>query len=158
MRSDSQNKSTHEWILWIVAISFALHATEEYFTGWQAWALQIAGVDVPESLFITANSVAVVAAFAIAWTGWKWPTISLIIPAATLVNGIFFHILPTIALRRVSPGVYTSSLLYLPFSSYAFVAARRNAITKRAMARALLLGATLNCVVIFGVWLMSRTP
>ncbi|HEY6246383.1 MAG TPA: HXXEE domain-containing protein [Pyrinomonadaceae bacterium] len=157
MRSDSQIKGSHVWVLWVVAISFALHATEEYFTGWQSWALQISGIVVPTSLFITANVVAVVAAFAVACNGWKWPAVSLIFPAATLVNGIFFHILPTIAMRRTSPGVYTSSLLYLPFSSYAFFVAWRNRVSRKSMALAFLLGFALNCAVVLGVWFMSDT-
>jgi hypothetical protein len=47
MRSDSQKNRAHVWVLWVVAISFALHATEEYLTGWQSWALQISGIVVP---------------------------------------------------------------------------------------------------------------
>jgi hypothetical protein len=155
MRSHSQK---HVWVLWVVAISFGLHATEEYFTGWQQWALQISGVVVPTSLFISANLVAVLAAFAVAGSGWKWPAVSLIFPAATLVNGIFFHILPTIVMRRASPGVYTASLLYLPFSSYAFLVARRNRVGRTSVVLAFLLGVALNCAVAFGVWFMSNTP
>ena len=157
MRSDSRKSRAPVWVLWVVAISFALHASEEYFTGWQSWALQISGIVVPTSLFISANFVAVVAAFVVAWNGWKWPAVSLIFPAATLVNGIFFHILPTIAMRRVSPGVYTASLLYLPFSSYAFFAAWRNRFSRKSMALAFLLGVVLNCAVVLGVWFMSDT-
>ena len=157
MHSDSQKNRAPVWVLWVVAISFALHATEEYFTGWQSWALQISGIVVPTSLFISANFVAVVAAFAVACNGWKWPAVSLIFPAATLVNGIFFHILPTIAMRRVSPGVYTASLLYLPFSSYAFFAGR-NRVSRKSVALAFLLGVALNCAVVLGIWFMSDTP
>jgi Protein of unknown function with HXXEE motif len=156
--SDSQKKRGHVWVLWVVAISFALHATEEYLTGWQSWALQISGIVVPTSLFISVNFVAVVAALAVAGNGWKWPAVSLIFPAATLVNGIFFHIVPTIAMRRVSPGVYTASLLYLPFSSYAFYVAWRNRVRRKSVALAFLLGIALNCAVVLGVWLMSNTP
>jgi uncharacterized protein with HXXEE motif len=158
MRSDSKKNRAHVWVLWVVAISFALHASEEYFTGWQSWALQISGVVVPASLFITANFVAVVAAFAVACNGWKWPAVSLIFPAVTLVNGIFFHILPTIAMRRASPGVYTATLLYLPFSSYAFFVALRDRVSRKSVALAFLLGVALNCAVVLGIWFMSDTP
>jgi hypothetical protein len=157
MSSEPHNKSAHTWVLWVVAVSFALHATEEYLTGWQSWAFQVSGIIVPPSLFVTANFVAVVAAFAVAWNGWKWPAVSLIFPAATLVNGIFFHILPTIAMRRISPGVCTSILLYLPFSSYAFVAAWLNRVSKRSMARAFLIGVAMNIGVVICVWLIGDT-
>jgi hypothetical protein len=158
MRSDSQKSRVNEWVLWVVAISFALHAIEEYLTGWQSWAFKMSSVVVPTSLFITANFIGVVAALAVAWNGWKWPTVSLIFPAATLVNAVFFHILPTIALRQISPGVFTSILLYLPFSSYAFLIARRNQVSNRSMRKAFLFGVTLNCAVIIVVWLIGGTP
>ena len=86
------------------------------------------------------NAVLVVAAAILASCGWKRPTLSLIIPAATLVNAIFFHILPTIVQRRQSPGVYTAALLYLPFSSWAFVGARHDGVPRRAIVVALILG------------------
>jgi hypothetical protein len=34
---------TREWTLWIVALSCALHPLEEYFAGWQAWAVGALG-------------------------------------------------------------------------------------------------------------------
>jgi hypothetical protein len=33
-------ETTSEWTLWMVAVSCALHVTEEYLTGWQEWARQ----------------------------------------------------------------------------------------------------------------------
>jgi hypothetical protein len=122
-----------EWSLWIVAVSCALHAAEEYFTGWQKWAVEALGIVMPTTRFVVANVVLVVAAFLIAHIGWKKPTLSLVIPAATLVNGVGFHILPTLLQNRVSPGVYTAAFLYVPFSSLAFLAARRNDVNTRAM-------------------------
>jgi hypothetical protein len=50
--------------------------------------------------------------------------VSLIIPSATLANAAFFHILPTILQGRVSPGLYTATVLYLPFSWWAMVGRR----------------------------------
>jgi len=37
-------KTTSEWTLWVVAASCALHLTEEYFTGWQEWAVETLGI------------------------------------------------------------------------------------------------------------------
>jgi hypothetical protein len=37
-------KRTGELMLWVVAISCALHAIEEYLTGWQAWARETLGM------------------------------------------------------------------------------------------------------------------
>jgi hypothetical protein len=145
---------TSEWTLWVVAVSCALHVAEEYFTGWQHWALDTLGIVMPTARFLFMNAVLVIAAVVLASIGWKRPTLSLIIPAATLVNAIFFHIVPTIVQRRVSPGVYTAALLYLPFSSWAFVGARRDGVPGRAIALALVLGTLMmTAVVLTARWL-----
>jgi hypothetical protein len=134
------HKNTGEWTLWIVALSCALHATEEYFTGWQKWALDTLGIAMPSTLFVIANVVLVAAAFCFASAGWRRPALSLVIPAATLVNAVFFHLLPTLVQRRVSPGIYTAVFLYMPFSSWAFVSAVRQGVAKRSIAMALAAG------------------
>jgi hypothetical protein len=127
---------------------------EEYFTGWQPWARETLGIVMPTGRFLFMNVVLVVAASVLASIGWKRPTLSLIIPAATLVNAIFFHILPTIVQSRVSPGVYTATLLYLPFSSWAFVGAWRDGVPARAMAVASAVGTLMmTAVVLAARWL-----
>jgi hypothetical protein len=109
---------------------------------------------MPTGRFLFMNAVLVVAALVLASIGWNRPTLSLIIPAATLVNAIFFHIVPTIAQGRVSPGVYTAALLYLPFSSWAFVGAWRDGVPRRAMAVASILGALMMTTVVLSArWL-----
>lgn len=132
--------STGEWVLWIVALSCALHATEEYLTGWQQWALEMLGIAMPTGLFVVANAVLVIAACCFASLGWRQPVLPLVIPAATLINAVFFHLLPTLVQRRVSPGVYTAVFLYLPFSSWAFVSAVRQGVAKRSIAMAFAAG------------------
>jgi uncharacterized protein with HXXEE motif len=144
---------THEWTLWVVAVSCALHVAEEYFTGWQRWAAETLGIVMPTTLFLLANAVLVVAALSLASAGWKKPTLSLVIPAATLVNAVFFHILPTVLQRRVSPGLYTATLLYLPFSSWAFLGAWRDGIPARALAVAF----TAGTLMMLAVVLAART-
>ena len=57
---------------------------------------------MPTQRFLVANAVLVVAALLLARVGWRRPVLSLVIPSATLVNAVFFHILPTIAQE---PGV-----------------------------------------------------
>ncbi|HYV11999.1 MAG TPA: HXXEE domain-containing protein [Pyrinomonadaceae bacterium] len=150
----TSDKAANEWTLWVVAASCALHVAEEYFTGWQQWALDTLGIVMPTARFLLMNAVLVVAAVVLASIGWKRPTLSLIIPAATLVNAIFFHIMPTIVQRRVSPGVYTATLLYLPFSSWALVGAWRDGVPRRAIAVASLLGALMMMAVVLAArWL-----
>ena len=150
----TSHKMTSEWTLWVVAVSCALHVAEEYLTGWQPWAREALGIVMPTGRFLFMNAVLVVAAVVLASIGWKRPTLSLIIPAATLVNAIFFHIMPTIVQRRVSPGVYTATLLYLPFSSWALVGAWRDGVPRRAIAVASVLGALMmTAVALAARWL-----
>ena len=152
----TSSKTTSEWTLWVVAASCALHVAEEYFTGWQHWAVETLGIVMPTARFLLMNVVLVAAAVIIASIGWRRPTLSLIIPAATLVNAVFFHIIPTIAQHRVSPGVYTAALLYLPFSSWAFVGAARDGVPKRAMAGGLIIGTLMMTSVVLAARLLSR--
>jgi hypothetical protein len=151
-------RRTNEWTLWVVAVSCALHAVEEYLTGWQEWAAETLGIVMPTSLFFAANAVLVACALLFARVGWRRPTLSLVVPAATLVNAIVFHILPTVVQGRVSPGVYTAALLYLPFSSWALLGARRDGVTMRAIAAAVVGGILVMSGFVSGArWLGQRT-
>ena len=72
------------------------------------------------------------------------------------MNAIFFHILPTVVQGRASPGVYTATLLYLPFSSWALLGARRDGVPGRAIAAAIVAGTCLMLGVVLGAkWLGS---
>jgi hypothetical protein len=149
-------KTTSEWTLWVVAASCVLHVAEEYFTGWQPWARETLGIVMPATRFLVANAVLVIAAFCLARVGWRRPVLSLVIPAATLVNAVFFHLLPTVVQSRVSPGVYTAAFLYVPFSSWAFLGAWRDGVPKRAMAVAFLAGTLMMSAVVLGArWLSA---
>ena len=142
-------RKTSEWTLWVVAVSCALHVTEEYLTGWQAWAVETLGIIMPTAPFLLANAVLVAAAFVLASSGWSRPTMSLVIPSATLVNAVFFHILPTVVQGRVAPGLYTAAFLYVPFSSWALLGARHDGVPPAAIARALMAGTVMMLMVVF---------
>jgi hypothetical protein len=138
----------------VVAVSCAFHVAEEYLTGWQEWARQTLGIVMPTTRFLVANAVLVVVALMLARVGWRRPALSLVIPSATLVNAIFFHIVPTIVQGRVSPGIYTAALLYVPFSSWALVGAARDGVARRAIATALVAGTLIMASVVLGArWL-----
>ena len=143
---------TREWTLWVVAASCALHVAEEYLTGWQDWARQTLGIVMPSGRFLAANAVLVIAALLLARVGWRRPALSLVIPSATLVNGVVFHILPTLVQGRISPGVYTAALLYLPFSSWALIGAARDGVSRKAIGAAMVAGT----VMMFSVVLAAR--
>ena len=149
-------KRTSEWTLWVVAGSCALHAAEEYFTGWQEWARATLGIVMPTTRFVFMNAVLVLVALLLARVGWRRPTLALVIPSATLVNAIFFHILPTILRSRVSPGVYTAVLLYLPFSLWALVGAARDGVPRQDITTAFVAGTVIMVsVVLAAKWLST---
>jgi hypothetical protein len=138
----------------VVAVSCAFHVAEEYLTGWQQWARQTLGIVMPTTRFLVANAVLVVVALLLARVGWRRPVLSLVIPSATLINAVFFHILPTIVQGRVSPGVYTAALLYVPFSSWALIGAARDGVARTAIAIALVAGTLMmGSVVLAARWL-----
>jgi len=101
------------------------------------------------------NAVLATAALLLARVGWRRPALSLLIPSATLVNAVFFHILPTMVQRRVSPGIYTAALLYVPFSSWALVGAARDGVPRRTIATALVAGALMMASVVLGARSLS---
>jgi hypothetical protein len=152
-------KGTSEWTLWVVAASCALHATEEYLSGWQTWAVETLGIVMPTTRFLTMNAVLVVVALWLARVGWRSPAASLVIPAATLVNAVFFHILPTIVQGRISPGVYSATALYLRFSTWAFVGAVRDSVPRRALVIGAGFGTLIMIAVVLGArWLGGVSP
>jgi hypothetical protein len=56
-------------------------------------------------------------------------------------------VFPTVVQSRASPGVYTATLLYLPFSSWALLGARRDGVPGRAIAVASCFVATVKIAV-----------
>jgi hypothetical protein len=149
---------TREWTLYAVAACCVLHVAEEYLTGWQEWARQTLGIVMPTSRFLLANAVFVMLALLFARSGWRRPVLSLVIPSATLVNAVFFHILPTIVQDRVSPGVYTATLLYLPFSTWALVGAARDGVPRTAIGTAVAAGTLMMAGIVLGArWLSEAS-
>jgi len=72
-----------------------------------------------------------------------------VVPCATLVNALAFHITPTLIQGRVAPGLFTAAFLYLPFSSWALIGAARDGVRPAAMAKAAFGGIVLAVGVVF---------
>jgi hypothetical protein len=147
--------ATSEWTLWVVAVSCALHPAEEYFSGWQKWALETLGIAMPTTLFMIANTVLFLAALVLARVGWRRSAASLVIPAATFMNAILFHILPTILQHRVAPGLVTAALLYVPFSTWAYLSAWRDGVPRRALLGAFVAGTLMMLGTVAGARLLE---
>jgi hypothetical protein len=113
----------HEFVLWLMLFAYALHILEERMLDWLGWARATFNFDLGWADFYTTNAIVVVAGICTAMVGWKLPEVSLMFPALALVNGVVFHIGPTLLQRRFSPGVITAVLLFLPIGSWSYYAA-----------------------------------
>jgi hypothetical protein len=138
---------SHEWVLWVLTTAAALHVIEERGMGWQGWAAQTLGPRlgvIPSwSDFWATNGLLIVFGISAAAVGWRAPAFALAFPALSLINAVFFHLLPTIQARRPNPGVLTAVLFYLPIGIWAYLAASSD--------RALDLGTVILSVVIGAV-------
>ena len=150
-------RTPHEWTLWVVALATAVHATEEYLSGWQQWAPATLGISLPASVFIPINAGLVLIALVLASIGWRRTAAALVIPFGTLINALFLHILPSILQGAIAPGTWSALFLYVPFSSWAIVAAWRDGVSRRGLAAALVGGAALMAGVVLAARAIS-TP
>jgi hypothetical protein len=133
--------------LWILVIAAALHVVEEYLLDWRSWARGLSGVPVQWDLFYAANTGFLLLSIGAACLGWKRPSVSLALPALVLINGLVFHVGPTLVLRQLSPGVVSSVVLYLPIGVWVYLrAAREGVLTRRVAVASVLLGASIMCL------------
>jgi hypothetical protein len=145
-----ENRSTvaHDYVLWILVMAFAAHVLEEYRLHWVEWATSALGLHVDAVTFFLVNAAAMVIAIAAAIIGWRLPEVSLALPASLLTNALLFHILPTVAQGRFSPGTITAVVLYLPLCAWAYRCAWRDGIlTGRVIAISSIVGGA----IMFGI-------
>jgi hypothetical protein len=89
---------------------------EEYILNWKKWVSDISGIIIGWDDFIITNAAVIITGICVSMIGFKNPYISLIFPALMFINGLFFHILPTLIKRKFSPGVITSIIFFIPLS------------------------------------------
>lgn len=136
----------HDWVLWILVAASALHVVEEHALGWQGWAAEWLGRRigvVPTWMdFWPTNGFLIVFGIAAAAVGWRAPGFALALPAAVLINTVFFHALPSIAAGRPNPGCFTALALYVPIGVWAYVAAAEDGmLSAGALTLSIALGA-----------------
>ena len=108
-------------VFWLPFVFSALHIVEEFVWpgGFLAWYRdyrpEIAASLTPRYVIVV-NLVLLIAGFTLGWLGPTWSRgLSLwLILAALLAANAIFHIIGVLRLRRYSPGVVTSIILYLP--------------------------------------------
>lgn len=119
----------HDYLLWLPLAAYAVHVLEEATLNWKEWAVKSLELkNVEWAIFDIANMAVMFIAIAAAMTGWKLPAFALIIPALMLINGLFFHILPTMIQRVYSPGVITATILFLPISIWVYYGAYQDQV------------------------------
>jgi hypothetical protein len=96
------------------------HILEEYYLNWQKWVHTITGINIPWNEFYIINFIVVIYGICIAMIGRNNLYISLTFPALMIINAIIFHIVPIIIKHKISPGIFTSIILFLPLSILTF--------------------------------------
>jgi len=132
-----------KWLWWAPLLVVLFHILEEFvypggFADWdRAYRPKIQGSITPR-LHLVVNTALVLGCLNVAITGTKAGVVNLgatgirsMIPAryavgawlavaALLFSNAVFHVVGTIQTRRVSPGVRTGVLLYVPLAIYGF--------------------------------------
>jgi len=75
-----------------------------------------------------------------------------VIPTATFVNALVWHLAPSLTQGHIAPGLYSALLLYVPLSTAALIESRRLAVSGADIAT----GATLGVAIALGVPLLAR--
>ena len=134
--------TSHDYILWIATLAYALHVMEEFAFDWKTWAVKVMGFDVDWPLFYVTNAAVMVGGICLSMIGWRWPEVSLAFPALMLINAVFLHVVPIIRYRQFSPGIFTAVFLFFPIGIAAYVlAANDQVLTPSALIISLLIGA-----------------
>lgn len=126
---------THEYLLWISLFAYASHIYEETVMDWKTWAMHISKFkNLQWTDFFVANFAVITLGVCTAMVGWKLPSFALIFPALQIINGLFFHLLPTVIYRKYSPGLITACLLFFPISLWTFWGAFMDGVLSRGVA------------------------
>jgi Protein of unknown function with HXXEE motif len=107
-------------IFWIAMAAYALHIMEEFYYDWKDWAISVLKLPVDWPGFYVTNTAVLFVGMACAEIGWNCPWLSLAFPALMLINAFFFHVMPFIAKKKFSPGLFTALGLFFPVGIYSF--------------------------------------
>jgi hypothetical protein len=156
---------TRNQVLALIAVTLALHDTEEYFAfpafiasastqqiaPWlPAPALQHSMTNLHVALIIATVLPAIFIVWAV-FSQRQWLLIAALLVEAVLLVNAFAHTLTAVALRHYVPGLVTAVLINLPFGIYVVRRAVRDKWIRRAVAWQLIIVA----VVLHVVWLGS---
>jgi hypothetical protein len=135
--------------------AFALHIVEEYLGGFPAWVTHVLGGSFNNVAFAFNNAAFFVIMLGLTvWVGRSRSQLAVFLLIAWASGNIFwdglFHVLTTAQFNRYSPGLITSSVLYLPISLIIGTATLQSgALSVKAFLGALALGLSLLVLVIW---------
>jgi hypothetical protein len=134
-------------LLWLATAAYALHILEEYQLNWRDWARGVLRLPVEWSDFYVVNALVVVLGIVAANLAADRPWLALAFPAVMLINGTFFHVLPTIRSGgRFSPGLATAIVLFYPIGIACYLRAANTGMGTGALIGSLVLGAVLMAI------------
>jgi Protein of unknown function with HXXEE motif len=108
-------------LIWIMPGAFMLHILEEYRGGFPAWVTHVLGGSFNDIAFAFNNAafLAIMVGLVV-WASKSTSRLAAFLLIAWSSGNIFwdalFHVLTTAWFNRYSPGLITSSVLYLPIS------------------------------------------
>jgi len=121
MHDSTVQKQQFRRLIWLLPAAFALHIVEEYVGGFPSWVTHVLGGSFNNLAFALNNAAfMVIMLFLTVWTTRSGSRPATFLLMAWASGNLFwdglFHIVTTAALNRYSPGLVTSSLLYIPIS------------------------------------------
>jgi hypothetical protein len=142
-------------LIWLLPVAFALHIAEEYLGGFPAWVTNVVGGSFNNLAFAINNAVFMTLMLTLtAWTSKSGSRRSAFLLIVWASGNIFwdglFHVLMTAAKDRFSPGLITSSILYMPIS----LVVGWSCVQSRTLSVAAFIGAALCGLALFAfvVW------
>lgn len=155
MNTDALNRQRFQRLIWLMPTAFALHIVEEYRGGFPAWVTQVLGGSFNNLAFACNNAVFFVILVGLTvWVVRSGSRLNVFLLIAWASGNVFwdglFHVLTTAKYDRYSPGLITSSVLYLPISLVIGAATLQSeALSFKAFLGALAVGLSL---LVFVIW------
>ena len=155
MSTDALERQAFRRLTWLMPAAFALHIVEEYRGGFPAWVTHVLGGSFSNLAFAYNNAVFLVVMVGLTvWVGRSGSRLAVFLLIAWTSGNIFwdglFHVLTTAQFDRYSPGLITSSVLYLPISLMVGRATfQSEALSVKAFLGALAVGLSL---LVFVIW------
>jgi len=105
-------------LFWLPLLILVIHSTDEFVSGFPAWATEHFGTTTP-AFFVYTHIFLVLLVGVIAFLASRgsvfWRMLAVVAVMQFAVNGIF-HITTTFLFGEIAPGLLTASLVSLPLS------------------------------------------